>query len=47
VAQARIHEAASWRLDEIYLYTREHWDEAQAQRYITGVFDSFDRIETQ
>ena len=27
----RIQEAASWRLDEIYRYTRERWGEAQAQ----------------
>lgn len=46
MAQVRIQEAASWRLDEIYLYTREHWGEAQAERYIKGLFDSFDLIET-
>ena len=26
----RIQEAASWRLDEIYLHTLERWGEAQA-----------------
>ena len=42
----RVQEAAAWRLDEIYRYTREHWGEAQANRYITGMFDAFERIET-
>jgi toxin ParE1/3/4 len=46
VGQVRIQEAASWRLDEIYRYTRERWGEPQAQRYITGLFDAFNRIES-
>ena len=46
MSQVRIQEAASWRLDEIYRYTRERWGEAQAERYITGLFDTFDRIES-
>lgn len=45
MAHVRIQEAASWRLDEIYRYTRERWGELQAERYITGLFDAFDRIE--
>lgn len=46
MSQVRIQEAASWRLDEIYRYTRERWGEAQAERYITGLFDAFSRIES-
>jgi len=42
----RIQEAASWRLDAIYRATRERWGEAQASRYITGLFDAFARIES-
>jgi len=42
----RIQEAASWRLDEIYRYTRERWGEQQANRYITGLFEAFERIDT-
>ena len=40
----RIQEAASLRLDEIYRYTRGRWGAAQAERYITDLFDAFDRI---
>lgn len=40
----RIQQAASHRLDDIYRYTRERWGEAQADRYITGLFDAFARI---
>ncbi|MEI4264181.1 type II toxin-antitoxin system RelE/ParE family toxin [Roseovarius sp. D0-M9] len=39
-------EAASVRLDEIYRYTRDRWGEAQAETYLTGLFDAFERIET-
>ena len=42
----RVQEATSWRLDEIYRYTRERWGEAQAKQYITGLFDAFERIKT-
>lgn len=41
-----MQEAASWRLDEIYRYTRERWGEMQAERYIRGLFEAFDRIES-
>ncbi len=40
----RIQQAASHRLDDIYRYTRERWGEAQADRYVTGLFDAFSRI---
>ena len=41
----RVQEAASVRLDEIYRYTRDTWDEAQAETYITGLFAAFEQIE--
>lgn len=40
----RIQQAASHRLDDIYRYTRERWGVAQADRYVTGLFDAFARI---
>ncbi len=46
MAAVRVQQAASHRLDEIYRYTRERWGEAQADRYVTGLFDAFARIET-
>lgn len=42
----RVQQAASHRLDDIYRYTRERWGEAQADRYVTGLFDAFARIGT-
>ena len=42
----RVQESASWRLDEIYRHTRDRWGEAQANTYITGLFEAFERIET-
>jgi len=44
--QIRIQEAAALRLDEIYRYTRQRWGNPQADRYITGLFSAFDRIDT-
>jgi len=43
----RIKEAASLRLDEIYRYTRDRWDEQQARCYITGLFQAFERIDSR
>lgn len=40
----QIQQAASHRLDDIYRYTRDRWGEAQADRYVTGLFDAFARI---
>ncbi len=42
----RVAEAASWRIDEIYRYTRGRWGEEQANRYIAGLFNAFDRIDS-
>ena len=41
----RVQEAASVRIDEIYRYTRDRWGAAQADAYITGLFEAFGRIE--
>lgn len=46
MAKVLVQEAASWRLDEIYRYTRDRWGTEQADRYITGLFEAFDGIET-
>ena len=46
MARVQIQEAASWRLDEIYRHTRERWGPEQADRYVTGLFDAFEGIET-
>ncbi|MBO9332248.1 plasmid stabilization protein [Achromobacter sp. HZ01] len=43
----RVQEAAAYRLDEIYRYTRNRWGTQQADRYITGLFKAFDGIETR
>lgn len=45
-AQIRVQEAASYRLDEIYRYTRDRWGTEQADRYISGMFEAFEGIET-
>lgn len=45
MAAIRIQEAASHRLDEIFRYTRDRWGPHQAERYILGLFEAFDKIE--
>ncbi|WP_372012723.1 type II toxin-antitoxin system RelE/ParE family toxin [Tistrella mobilis] len=42
-----IQAAAADRLDEIYRYTRDHWGDGQAERYITGLFEAFEGILTR
>lgn len=46
MAKVVVQEAASWRLDEIYRYARDRWGTEQADRYITGLFEAFEGIET-
>lgn len=46
MASVRIQEAASYRLDEIYRYTRKRWGTEQTDRYITDMFKAFTKIET-
>lgn len=43
----RVLEAASLRLDDIYRYTRDRWGTDQADRYITGMFAAFEKIESR
>jgi toxin ParE1/3/4 len=40
----KIESAASFRLDEIYQYTLQEWGENQAEMYVNGLFDVFDKI---
>ncbi len=40
----RVQDAASMRLDAIYRYTRDRWDETQAESYINGLFAAFEQI---
>lgn len=42
-----IQEAASYRLDMIYRSTRDRWGVEQADRYITGLFEAFSRIDSR
>lgn len=44
MADFRVQGRAGRRLDEIYVYTRDHWGEDQAARYIRGLFERFDAI---
>ena len=42
----RVQETAAVRIDEIYRNGRERWGEAQADAYITGMFEAFQGITT-
>ncbi|MDD9983150.1 MAG: type II toxin-antitoxin system RelE/ParE family toxin [Gammaproteobacteria bacterium] len=42
----RVQQIAAIRIDEIYRYSRDRWGTAQADAYITGLFEVFDRIAT-
>ena len=44
MATIRIQEGTSYRLDDIYRYTRDRWGDNQAEKYITGLFSAFDKI---
>ena len=44
MTRVRVQEAASRRIDEIYLYSRHRWGTERADTYITGLFESFDRL---
>lgn len=44
MAGFRVQEAASRRIDAIYLRSREQWSQDQADRYIRGLFDRFEAI---
>ena len=40
----RVQEAAALRIDEIHRYSRERWGKAQADAYVTGLFEAFEGI---
>jgi len=40
----RVQEAAGRRIDDIYTYARGTWGDAQADRYIRGLFKRFEDI---
>jgi toxin ParE1/3/4 len=44
VSGFRVQRGAGQRLDEIYVYTRNQWGDAQAERYINGMFACFEAI---
>jgi toxin ParE1/3/4 len=44
MSAVRVQRAAGDRIDEIYVYTRDTWGEAQAELYIRGMFARFDAI---
>ena len=44
MTRVRVQEAASLRIDELYRYSRDRWGTERADAYITGLFESFDRI---
>jgi toxin ParE1/3/4 len=44
MAAYRVQQAAGQRIDDIYLYTRDTWGQAQAEGYIRGLFALFDDI---
>lgn len=44
MANFKILKACSFRLDEIYRYSLNQWGEQQANKYINGLFDHFQKI---
>lgn len=44
MAGVRIQRAAAMRLDEIWRYADDRWGGAQADAYIRGLFEAFERI---
>ena len=42
----RVQQIAALRIDEIHRYSRDRWGTAQADAYITGLFEAFDKIAT-
>jgi toxin ParE1/3/4 len=44
VSLFRVQRVVGDRLDEIYVYTRDRLGDAQAERYITGMFGRFEAI---
>lgn len=44
MATYRVQEAAGRRIDDIYIYTRTTWGDAEAERYVRGLFARFEEI---
>lgn len=44
MAAYRVQQAAGRRIDDIYRYTRDRWDQDQAENYIRGLFARFEDI---
>jgi toxin ParE1/3/4 len=44
VSTFRVQAGAAARTDQIYVYTRDRWGDAQAERYIRGLFERFEAI---
>lgn len=44
MSRFKVQDGAGHRLDEIYRYTRDNWGDAQAERYIRGLFARFTEI---
>ena len=40
----RVQAAAAHRIDEIWRFTEATWGDAQAERYVRGLFARFDAI---
>lgn len=40
----RVQAGAAARIDQIYVYTRDRWGDAQAERYLRGLFERFEAI---
>jgi toxin ParE1/3/4 len=40
----RLYRTADERLDEVWSYTYEKWGEQQAEKYIKGLFDYFQKL---
>ncbi|BBF71168.1 type II toxin-antitoxin system RelE/ParE family toxin [Sphingomonas bisphenolicum] len=44
MAAYRVRQAAGRRIHDIYRYTRDRWDQDQAENYIRGLFARFEDI---
>lgn len=40
----RLSAQAREQIEDIWLYTEEHWGEAQANAYVEGLFELFERL---
>ncbi|HEX8485478.1 type II toxin-antitoxin system RelE/ParE family toxin [Sphingomonas sp.] len=44
MAKVRIDDTAAVQIEDIYIYTADHWGEAQAEAYVRGLYDLFQDI---